>query len=128
MSPSNHPRPDHAPIVIVIQSEHMKHSTSPRNQSPRGPNFGCFRLSGVVIGSALSKDGALVQRLFARVTFKDLTEIGNRKVSGTRGNTASALNGKFNYTLLFLRNYIYKSKLSEETLLLPEFVNRFNLR
>ena len=54
-SPSNHPRPHHAPIVIVIQSEHLKHSTSPRNQSAEHPDSGCFGISGVVIGSALSK-------------------------------------------------------------------------
>ena len=53
--PSNHPRSDHAPIVIVIQSEHLKHSISPRNQSAKHPDSGCFGISGVVIGSALSK-------------------------------------------------------------------------
>ena len=55
LSPSNHPRSDHAPIVIVIQSEHLKHSISPRNQSAKHPDSGCFGISGVVIGSALSK-------------------------------------------------------------------------
>ena len=55
LSPSNHPRSDHAPIVIVIQSEHLKHSISPRNQSAKHPDSGCFGMSGVVIGSALSK-------------------------------------------------------------------------
>ena len=33
LSPSNHPRSDDAPIVIVIQSEHLKHSISPTNRS-----------------------------------------------------------------------------------------------
>ena len=55
LSPSNHPRSDHAPIVIVIQSEHLKHSISPRNQSAKHPDSGCFAVSRVVIGSALSK-------------------------------------------------------------------------
>ena len=53
---SNHQRPDHAPIVIVIQSERLKHSMSPRNQSAKHPDSGCFSISGVVIGSALSKE------------------------------------------------------------------------
>ena len=61
-SPSNHPRPHHAPIVIVIQSEHLKHSTSPRNQSAEHPDSGCFGISGVVIGSALSKGWRFVSR------------------------------------------------------------------
>ena len=51
----NHPRPEHAPIVIVIQSEHMKHSISPRNQSAKHPDSGCFGISGVLTGSGLSK-------------------------------------------------------------------------
>ena len=55
LSPSKHPCPDHAPIVIVIQSEHLKHSVSPRNQSAKHLDSGCFGISGVVIGSALSK-------------------------------------------------------------------------
>ena len=54
LSPSSHPRSDHAPIVIVTQSEHLKHSISPRNQSAKHPDSGCFGISGVVIGSALS--------------------------------------------------------------------------
>ena len=33
LSPSNHPRSDHTPIVIVIQSERLKHSISPTNRS-----------------------------------------------------------------------------------------------
>ena len=40
--------PDHAPIVIVIQSEHLKHSISPRNQSAKHPDSGCFGIRGVV--------------------------------------------------------------------------------
>ena len=55
LSPSNHPRSDHAPIVIVIQSEHLKQSISPRNQSAKHPDSRCFGINGVVIGSALSK-------------------------------------------------------------------------
>ena len=55
LSPSNHPRSDHAPIVIVIQSEHLKYSISPRNQSAKHPDSVRFGISGVVIGSALSK-------------------------------------------------------------------------
>ena len=55
LSPSNHPRSDHALIVIVIQSEHLKLSISPRNQSAKHPDSGCFGISEVVIGSALSK-------------------------------------------------------------------------
>ena len=43
------------PIVIVIQSEHLKYSISPRNQSAKHPDSACFGISGVVIGSALSK-------------------------------------------------------------------------
>ena len=44
LSPSNHSRSDHEPIVIVIQSEHLKHSISPRNQSakPKHLDSGCF--------------------------------------------------------------------------------------
>ena len=52
---SNHPHPDHAPIVIVIQTEHMKHSTSTWKGSAKHPDSGCFGISGVVIGLALSK-------------------------------------------------------------------------
>ena len=53
LSPSKHPRPNHVPIVIVIQSEYLKNSISPRNQSAKHP--GCFGISEVVIGPALSK-------------------------------------------------------------------------
>ena len=66
LSPSNHPRSDHAPIVIVIQSEHLKYSISPRNQSAKHPDSVCFGISGVVIGSALSKGMALWARGFSR--------------------------------------------------------------
>ena len=52
---SNHPHPDHAPVVIVIQSEQLNYSISPRNQSAKHPESGCFSTSGVVIGLALSK-------------------------------------------------------------------------
>ena len=54
LSLSNHLRPDHAPIVTVIQSEHLKHSISQRNQSAKHLNSGCFGISRVD-GSALSK-------------------------------------------------------------------------
>ena len=47
--------PDHAPFVIVIHSERLKHSTSPRNQSEKHPDSGCLGISGVVIGLGLSK-------------------------------------------------------------------------
>ena len=72
---SNHPRPDHAPVVIVIQSEQLNHSISPRNQSAKHPESGCFSTSRVVIGSALTKRWR--QRLFARSFF--LTLDRNRK-------------------------------------------------
>ena len=39
--------------MIVIQSEHLKHSISPGNQSAEHPDSGCSGIS--VIGSALSK-------------------------------------------------------------------------
>ena len=55
LSPSNPLRPDHAPIVTVIQSEYLTHSTSPRNRSAKHPASGCFGIGGAVIGSALSK-------------------------------------------------------------------------
>ena len=48
-------RPEDAPIVIVIQSEHLKHSISSRNQSAKHPDSGCFGARRVAIGSALSK-------------------------------------------------------------------------
>ena len=67
LSPSNHPRSDHAPIVIVIQSEHLKHSISLRNQSAKHPDSGCFGISGVVIGSTGAIKGmALWSRSFSR--------------------------------------------------------------
>ena len=40
--------------LTVIQSEHLKHSTSQRNRSAKRPNSGCFGISRVD-GSALSK-------------------------------------------------------------------------
>ena len=67
LSPSNHPRSDHAPIVIVIQSEHLKHSIPLRNQSAKHPDSGCFGISGVVIGSTGAIKGmALWSRGFSR--------------------------------------------------------------
>ena len=94
LSPSKNPPPDHAPIVIVIQSEHLKHSISPRDQSAKHPDSGCFGMSGVVTGSALSKGWrsgpeALRAGLFLRL---DLTETGNRagKAFGTQGITSEA--------------------------------------
>ena len=60
LSPSNHPRSDHAPIVIVIQSEHLKLSISPRNQSAKFWMFwykrGCNWL-GAIKGMALWSRG-----------------------------------------------------------------------
>ena len=47
--------PDHAHIVIIIQSERLKHSTSAKNQSAKHLDSGCLGIRGVVIGSALSK-------------------------------------------------------------------------
>ena len=66
---SNHPRPDHAPIVIVIQSERLEHSVCARNQSAKHSDSGCLSISGVVLARRYPRDGALVQRLFARFTF-----------------------------------------------------------
>ena len=71
LSPSNHPRPDHAPIVIVIQSERLKHSTSPRNQSAKHPDSGRLGISGVVIGSALSKGSRSGPEAFRAGHFED---------------------------------------------------------
>ena len=42
---------------------------------------------------------------------------------GTRNNS-SALEKLFNYTLLFMRRYIYARKLNEDALLLPDFINK----
>ena len=60
LSPSNHPRSDHAPIVIVTQSEHLKHSIPPRNQSAKFWMFwykrGCNWL-GAIKGMALWSRG-----------------------------------------------------------------------
>ena len=39
-------------------------------------------------------------------------------------NTREDLVKKLNYTLLFLRNYIYKCKLKEDALLVPDFINK----
>ena len=41
-------------------------------------------------------------------------------------NNPTSLSKKFNYTLLFMRYYIYKKKLNEEALLLQDFINRGN--
>ena len=62
--------PDHSPIVIVIQSGRLKHSTSPKNQSAKHPDSGCLGISGVVIGSALSKGSRSGPEAFARVNLK----------------------------------------------------------
>ena len=40
-------------------------------------------------------------------------------------NTQDNLVKKLNYTLLFLRNHIYKCKFREDSLLLPDFINKF---
>ena len=39
-------------------------------------------------------------------------------------NTREDLVKQLNYTLLFLRNYIYKCKLKEDALLVPDFINK----
>ena len=85
LSPSNHPRPDHAPIAIVIQSEHLKRLISLRNQSAKHP--GCFGISEVVISSALSKGWRSDPEAFRARPFLDFAETGNRtwKASGTPG-------------------------------------------
>ena len=83
LSPSNHPRSDHAPIVIVIQSEHLKLSISPRNQSAKHPDSGCFGISEVVIGSALSKGWRSGPEAFRAGHFWRLDR--NRSNSGTQG-------------------------------------------
>ena len=74
--------------LIVIQSEHSKHSTSPRNQSAKHPDSGCFGISGVVIGSALSKGWRWGPEAFRAGHFLRLDRTGNRawKVSGTQGS------------------------------------------
>ena len=41
-------------------------------------------------------------------------------------NSPTSLNKKFNYTLLFMRYYIYKKKSNEEALPLQDFINRVN--
>ena len=43
-------------------------------------------------------------------------------------NNSNILCKKFNYTLLFTRNYIYKCKLNEDALLLPDFINKIKLK
>ena len=48
------PISDHAPFVIAIQSERLKHSTSPKNQSAKHPDSRCLGIGGVVIGSTIS--------------------------------------------------------------------------
>ena len=54
----------------MIQSgERLKHSISPRNQSAKHPDSGCFSISRVVISTIKEMIDALVQRLFAWVTF-----------------------------------------------------------
>ena len=39
-------------------------------------------------------------------------------------NTREDLVKKLNYTLLFLRNYIYKCQLKEDALLVPDFIKK----
>ena len=57
--------------MIVIQSERLKHSTSPRNQSAKHPDSGCLRIRGVVIGSALSKRSRSSPEAFRAGHFED---------------------------------------------------------
>ena len=75
LSPSNQPRPDHMPIVIVIQSEGLKHSKSPRNQSSKHPDSGCLGISRVVNGSALSKGSRSGPEAFRAGHFEDLRQL-----------------------------------------------------
>ena len=67
--------PDHTPIVILIQSERLKQSTSPKNQSAKHPDSGCLGISEdvikVVIGSALSKGSRSGPEAFRAGYFKD---------------------------------------------------------
>ena len=72
--------PDHASIVIVIQSEGLKHSTSPKNQSAKHPDSGCLGISGVVIGSALSEGSRSGPEAFRAGHFEDSkTETAHEK-------------------------------------------------
>ena len=98
-SPSNHPRPDHAPIVIVIQSERLKHSISPGNQSAKHPDSGCFGISGVVIGSALSKGWRSGPEAFRAGHFLRLDR--NRKQ-----RMKSLWHPGYSYSKLFFKNTI----------------------
>ena len=43
-------------------------------------------------------------------------------------NSSNTLIKKLNYSLLFMRNYIYKQKLNEDPLLLPDFIKKFTLK
>ena len=42
-------------------------------------------------------------------------------------NNPNTLNKKFNYTLLSMRYYIYKSKLNEDALLVPALINKLKI-
>ena len=43
-------------------------------------------------------------------------------------NKKSTVDKLFNYTLLFMRRYIYTRKLNEDALLLPDFINKIMYR
>jgi len=43
-------------------------------------------------------------------------------------NKKSTVDKLFNYTILFMRRYIYTRKLNEDALLLPDFINKIRYR
>jgi len=43
-------------------------------------------------------------------------------------NKKSTVDKLFNYTILFMRRYIYTRKLNEDALLLPDFLNKIRYR
>ena len=70
LSPSNYARPDHAPIVVVIQSEHLKHSISPERQSAKHKDSGCFGIKRGCNWLGAMKGIALWSRGFSRGSLK----------------------------------------------------------
>ena len=105
LSPSNHPRSDHAPIVIVIQSEHLKHSISPGNQSAEHPDSGCSGIS--VIGSALSKGWRSGPEAFRAGHFLRLDRNRKprmKKVSGSLGTFHTSRN-LLEYIAFSIKNF-----------------------
>ena len=74
--------------MITIPSEHLKHSTSPRNQSAKHPDSGCFGISReLVIGPALSKGWQSGPEAFCTGHFLRLDRNQKRtwKAYGTQG-------------------------------------------